>query len=95
MYANDPEMAARFEKHTPKGKKLPKYAPKKKKKKKASEYLSMIKQSSMIKTASIIRLSSREFVHCPVCGKSSSAIGTHGPSKKYACGTCDYRFSNK
>lgn len=31
MYANDPEMAERWQKHTPKGKKLPKYAPKKKK----------------------------------------------------------------
>jgi len=33
MWANKPEMAKEFEKHTPKGKKLPKYAPKKKKKK--------------------------------------------------------------
>jgi len=33
MWANKPEMAKEFEEHTPKGKKLPKYAPKKKKKK--------------------------------------------------------------
>lgn len=32
MYANDPEMAKEWEEHTPKGKKLPEYAPKKKSK---------------------------------------------------------------
>jgi len=43
MYANDPEMAKEWEKETPKGKKLPKYAPKKKKKKKSSlDYRSYI-----------------------------------------------------
>lgn len=30
MYANDPEMAEKWEKHTPKGKKLPKKVRKKK-----------------------------------------------------------------
>lgn len=34
MYANDPEMAAEFEAHTPKGKKLPQHVKKKKKVKK-------------------------------------------------------------
>ena len=32
MYANDPKMAARWEKETPKGKKLPKHVKKKKRK---------------------------------------------------------------
>lgn len=35
MYSQKPEMAKEWEKETPKGKKLPKYAPKKKKKKKS------------------------------------------------------------
>lgn len=34
MYANDPEMAAKWEAHTPKGKKLPKKIRKKKRGKK-------------------------------------------------------------
>jgi len=34
MYANDPEMAAKWEAHTPKGKKLPKKVRKKKRGKK-------------------------------------------------------------
>lgn len=33
MYANDPEMAEKWEKHTPKGKKLPKKVKKKRGKK--------------------------------------------------------------
>ena len=37
MYSQKPEMAAEWQKETPKGKKLPKYAPKKKKKKKKSK----------------------------------------------------------
>lgn len=37
MYVNKPELAKEFEKETPKGKKLPKYAPKKKKKKKKAK----------------------------------------------------------
>jgi len=88
MYANDPDMAAKWQKDTPKGKKLPKYAPKKKKKK--ANYLATI-----VKTASFTRVSSREYQHCPVCGAECSAIGVHGPSKKYECNTCKYHFSNK
>lgn len=34
MWANDPEMARKWQSHTPKGKKLPKYVKKKKKRKK-------------------------------------------------------------
>ena len=123
MWANNPEMAKEFESHTPKGKKLPKYAPKKK-----ANYDALIVRLANIeealakglreehpdwtmeqicdeidksgeefakRNASVIKLSSREFVHCPVCGENSSAVGVHGASKKYVCDTCGYKFSNK
>lgn len=47
------------------------------------------------RNASLKKLSSRDFMHCPVCANASKQVGTHGPAKKYACETCGYQFSNK
>jgi len=46
MYANEPEMAKKWEKHTPKGKKLPKKKRKKRKKTKNESIVDII--ASMI-----------------------------------------------
>lgn len=35
------------------------------------------------------------FTNCPVCGKKSNQVGTLGFSKKYECGECGYKFSNR
>lgn len=35
-----------------------------------------------------------DFIHCPVCGRESLALGSLGRMIKYRCRHCDYGFSN-
>jgi transposase-like protein len=55
--------------------------------------MNRISQRDVQKTASVIK---EAFVHCPVCGSVEvQVVGEHGPSRKYECKKCDYKFSNK